>query len=144
MPSFTTQSPNLVGAGPLVEVAVGPTQALVDSLKSKGVDIPKTVKAIAMIDTGATGTVISPAVTGALGIRPVGVTQMSTPSTNKPVDVLQYNIRLLFPNGVSVENIVAIQAPLAGQHIQCLVGRDVLRHGVFVYIGYANQFTLSF
>lgn len=136
MPSFTTQSPNLAGAGPLVEVAIGPTQALADSMKKRGLSVPPTVKAMAMIDTGATGTVINPAVTQALGLQPIGVTQMSTPSTSTPVDVLQYNIRLLFPNGVAVENMVAIQAPLAGQHIQCLVGRDVLRHGVLVYIGY--------
>jgi hypothetical protein len=33
---------------------------------------------------------------------------------------------------------------LGGQPVQCLIGRDILQHGVLVYIGYANQFTLSF
>ncbi len=49
-----------------------------------------------------------------------------------------------FPNGVMVHNAVAIEAPLAGQHIQCLIGRDILQHGVLIYVGYMNQFTLSF
>jgi hypothetical protein len=29
-------------------------------------------------------------------------------------------------------------------HIQSLVGRDVLSQAVLVYIGYTNQFTMSF
>jgi hypothetical protein len=50
---------------------------------------------------------------------------------------------MLFPNNVQVA-ATAIEAPLQGQHIQCLIGRDVLAHGVLVYIGYTNSFTLSF
>ena len=38
---------------------------------------------------------------------------------------------------------MAWRPPLGGQHIQCLVGRDVLAHGVLTYIGYINQFTLG-
>jgi len=56
----------------------------------------------------------------------------------------QYHLSLTFPNGVSVPSIIAVEAPLGGQHIQCLIGRDVLQHGVLTYIGYINQFTLSF
>ena len=52
-------------------------------------------------------------------------------------------MRILFPNNVVVETVV-IAAPLQGQHIQCLIGRDVLRHGVFIYTGYTETFTLSF
>ena len=52
-------------------------------------------------------------------------------------------MRLVFPHNVVAE-VAAIEAPLEGQAIQCLIGRDVLSHGVFVYTGYINQFTLSF
>ncbi|MGQ9695187.1 MAG: hypothetical protein ACUVWV_10630 [Thermodesulfobacteriota bacterium] len=95
-----------------------------------------------MIDTGATGSVIQPVIAKQLGFQPVGVVSISTPSSQS-VPCLQYVIRLMFPNNVIVEGL-AIEAPLQGQHIQCLIGRDVLAHGVFVYIGYINQFTLSF
>lgn len=54
-----------------------------------------------------------------------------------------YLLRLALPNNVVVET-TAIAAPLQDQHIQCLIGRDVLQHGVFIYIGYANTFSLSF
>jgi hypothetical protein len=46
-------------------------------------------------------------------------------------------------NNVVGEGVV-IEAPLAGQHIQGLIGRDVLAQSVLVYIGYTNQFTVSF
>lgn len=48
-----------------------------------------------------------------------------------------------FPNNMVVDGTV-IEAPLQGQHIQGLIGRDILAHGVLIYTGYANQFTLSF
>ena len=59
------------------------------------------------------------------------------------MDCYEYAVRFIFPNNVMAEG-TAIEAPLKGQHIQGLVGRDVLQHGVLVYIGYAGQFTLSF
>ena len=95
-----------------------------------------------MIDTGATGSVIQPALVQQLGLQPVGVVNISTPSSEN-VPCYQYNVRLIFPNNVIVEAI-AIEAPLRGQQTQCLIGRDVLAHGVLVYTGYINKFTLSF
>jgi hypothetical protein len=77
-----------------------------------------------------------------LGLEPIGVVNISTPSSES-IRCYQYSVRLVFPNNVIVEAI-AIEAPLKGQQIECLVGRDVLAHGVFVYTGYINQFTLSF
>ncbi len=95
-----------------------------------------------MIDTGATGTVISEDIVQQLKLNPVGITFINTPSSTN-VQCYEYLIRLLFPNNVVTESVV-IAAPLQGQHIQCLIGRDILRHGVLVYIGYTNTFTLSF
>jgi hypothetical protein len=59
------------------------------------------------------------------------------------VPCYEYPVRLVFPNNVLVDTTV-IEASLQGQHIQCLIGRDVLAHGVFIYIGYGNLFSLSF
>jgi hypothetical protein len=52
-------------------------------------------------------------------------------------------VRFILPNNV-IFQALAIEAPLKGQQTQCLIGRDVLAHAVFVYTGYINQFTLSF
>jgi len=95
-----------------------------------------------MIDTGASGTVLQEGVPKQLGLQPVGVVSINTPSSTN-VSSYEYLVRLVFPNNVVVET-TAIEAPLQGQHIQCLIGRDTLAHGVLVYIGYANTFSLSF
>lgn len=95
-----------------------------------------------MIDTGATSGVIRQGFAAQLGLNPVGVAYITTPSSTN-VACYEYLVRLVFPNNVVAETTV-LEAPLLGQHIQCLIGRDVLAHGVFVYIGYGNLFSLSF
>jgi len=111
-------------------------------LRKSGQNIPMPVQALAMIDTGATGTVVREDIVKQLNLNPVGVTLINTPSSTN-VQCYEYLMRILFPNNVIVESVV-IAAPLLGQHIQCLIGRDVLRHGVFIYTGYIDTFTLSF
>jgi len=69
-----------------------------------------------MIDTGATGSVIQPALVQQLGLQAVGVVSISTPSSQN-VPCYQYSVRLIFPNNVMVEAI-AMEAPLQGQQIQ--------------------------
>jgi len=72
----------------------------------------------------------------------MGTALVHTPSSSN-VRCFKYLVRLVLPNGVGLET-VAIGTPLRGQHIQCLIGRDVLRNAVFVYTGNTNTFTLSF
>jgi predicted aspartyl protease len=142
VPSFTSQLPNLQAVGPVVDMRVwigGPVEQVLKKADSK---VPPPVPVKGMIDTGATGSVIQPTIAQTLGLQPVGVVSISTPSSMN-VPCYQYVVRLILPNNVVVEAL-AIEAPLHGQQIQCLIGRDVLAHGVFVYTGYINQFTLSF
>jgi len=142
MPSFTTQVPNLQGIGPLVEVRLAVGSVIEEVLRKDDQLVPTPILVNAMIDTGATGTVVREDIPAQLGLDPTGVTSINTPSSTD-VECYEYLVRLLFPNRVLVETTV-IGAPLKGQHIQSLIGRDVLRHGVFIYIGYTNTFTLSF
>jgi hypothetical protein len=41
-------------------------------------------------------------------------------------------------------DITVVEAPLHGQSIELLLGRDVLQYGVFIYVGHDHRFTLSF
>jgi predicted aspartyl protease len=142
MPSFTTQVPNLREIGPVVEVRLAVGSIIEEVLRKKNETIPTPIAASAMIDTGATGTVVRKDIVRQLNMNPIGTTLISTPSSTN-IRCYEYLMRLLFPSNVVVETVV-IAAPLLGQHIQCLVGRDVLQNGVFIYTGYINAFTLSF
>lgn len=144
MPSFTVQLANMVVSGPTADVHISVGPALAQYLSKQGLAIPPAVPAVALIDTGASRTVITASIVQTLGIKPVGMAKMSTPSTSTPVPVQEYSIRVAFPNGTIVDVQKAIQAPMGGQSIQCLIGRDVLQHGILTYIGYINQYSLSF
>jgi len=113
-----------------------------DAIKKAGEKVPDPVPAKGMIDTGASSSVIHPSIVQQLGLQPIGIVNISTPSSES-ILCYQYSVRIVFPNRVIVQ-ATAIEAPLKGQQIQCLVGRDVLALGVLVYTGYINQFTLSF
>jgi hypothetical protein len=94
-----------------------------------------------LVDTGATASAIARGVARKLGLQPVGVIPVNTPSSTGTVMPL-YAVRLLLPNNIVFET-TAIEAQLQGQGIGGLVGRDVLSQAVFVYIGYINQFTIA-
>jgi len=142
MPSFTTQVPNLQATGPVVEIRIAIGSSLETWLKQNNQPIPTAAAVRAMIDTGATGTVMKDDIPPMLGLNPVGVRFINTPSSTN-VRCYEYLIRLVFPNNVVVEAPV-IAAPLQGQQTQCLIGRNILAHGVLIYIGYINTFSLSF
>jgi len=52
-------------------------------------------------------------------------------------------MRMIIPSHQLVYEGPFISAPIDGQDISGLIGRDVLKNGILIYIGYANQFTLS-
>ena len=142
MPSFTQRITNLEQVGPVIEIILTPSVAFVATMIISQSET-KAVKILAMVDTGATGTVITQGLAAKLGINPVGTTLINTPSSTN-VSCYQYDVQIVFPNNVNIASIIVTEAPLQGQHIQCLIGRDVLKHGVLIYTGYDNSFTLSF
>jgi predicted aspartyl protease len=142
MPSFTVSLPNLQQEGPVVEVKLVAGAAAEDAERKANRVVPAPLSVQAMIDTGASGTVIRQDIPEKLGLKPIGKVLINTPSSTG-VECYKYLIRLMFPNNVFGE-FLAIAAPLQGQSIQCLVGRDVLCHAVLVYTGNNNSFTLCF
>jgi predicted aspartyl protease len=141
MPSFTQRLPNLKETGPIVEIILSPSITFIKSLNLKG-KIPA-IKLNSLIDTGATGTVIQQGISSQLKINPIGTTYITTPSSRN-VRCLQYDVQLIFPNSVIVPTLIVTEAPLQGQHIQCLIGRALLSNAVLIYTGYDNSYTLSF
>lgn len=142
MPSFTTQVPDILQTGPVVQVQVVPSRLFVQTLKIPKQDLPKPIPITALIDTGATGTVIKQGIPRQLGLQPIGFTYITTASSENKL-CLQYNLAFLFPNINVAFGAVVTEVPLQGQQIQCLIGRDFLSHAVFIYTGYNNSFTLS-
>ena len=97
-----------------------------------------------MIDTGSAVTVLSSSIIQALGLESFGRTDIFTPSSDSQHSARSYVVDITLPNGEALHDIIAVEALLDGQNIQALIGRDVLLHGLLIYVGYMDQFTLSF
>jgi len=132
MPSVSIGLPNLVQSGPLLDVHVAPSKPVVDYLRANNQPVPQPVRCIALIDTGASSTVIRNGIAGQLGLNPRGTTNIATPScAQHPCNT--YDITMLFPSSrVAIELVTVVEAPLSGQNIDCLIGRDILRNSILI------------
>jgi hypothetical protein len=147
MPWATTQSPNLQHLGPIIPVVILPSSAFLKALKEND---PEEVKkyetgfqAMMLIDTGASCTAIDKEISRVLDLKHRGVTHISTPSSNSH-ECLTYDIDLIIPGNQShIQNIEVIETELVNQGINGLLGRDVLKHILFLYHGNTGQFTLA-
>ena len=127
----------------MCQVRIGVSEPAANLLRQQGKSVPTPVEITALIDTGASGTAVKPEVIRQLQLTPRGVTNIATPSSAAhPCNV--YDVSLTFANGVAVPIITVIEVPLEGQVVQGLIGRDVLAHGILIYSGYTNTFSLSF
>jgi predicted aspartyl protease len=87
----------------------------------------------ALVDTGASQTVVTPEAVEKTGLRQVDTTLLSRAGGTDPVDVFAASIQ--FPQGLAPIGIIRVlRADLPG-HIQCLIGRDVLANWIFRYNG---------
>lgn len=137
MSSFTSLGETVRDKGLVVSATLVPSSVMpIDGSR-------KSVKMDAMIDTGASHTVIRDDIPEKLGLNQVGEISANTPST-AGVRCYQYAVDMMLPDNVRIQNIIVSAMPLEDQPIQCLIGRDILAKGVLIYIGYVNQFTLSF
>jgi len=99
---------------------------------------------MACIDTGAQVTVVSPEVVSSLSLQPVGTAPINTPGAGQRLSCRRFHVNIYFAEDYVVENLFVIEASMKGLPYQCLIGRDVLRLGMFFYMGKTNQFTLTF
>ena len=148
MAVFASQTSDLSVVGPLIEVVLVPNTAVEQSLKAAGKPVPDPITVTALIDTGAGMTVVKTGFAQRLGLLPVDTQLIHTPSSQN-VQCFRYLFGMAFQpmaGGQSqtyFEPIVT-EAPMPGQNIQCLLGRDFLSMGVLVYTGPTNSFTFSF
>jgi hypothetical protein len=142
LPSFSNSHPDLRASGPLVEVYLSVPASLEQRLLTDGKPVPAPLKVLALVDTGASATSIQDGWAAKLGLQPVGMVKMTTP-TSVGVDCLTYAVRMVLPEGITFET-VASEAPLVGQGFEVLIGRDALAFGVLIYLGKENRFTLAF
>lgn len=142
MPSITLSSPNLQADGPTIEVQFLIPKQIEEQYKKEGKQIPAPISIRALIDTGATNCVVRSDIPNTLGLQPVDIIGINTPST-KNHKAYRYFMRMVIPStNITYEGLFTA-LPLDGQNISSLIGRDLLAFGILIYIGNAKQFSLS-
>ena len=134
--------------GPLVEVCIQIDRSLHQAYASAARPVPMPVKGMALIDTGAVQSGIDEAAALSLGLNPVGVSEMLTP-TGERTKVGVFWGELSFLNsevtplrqqflGMSLGYFVGESRVIA------ILGRDFLRDGRLTYDGPTQRYVLSF
>ena len=143
MTTFTRQVASLRQTGAILEVVIAKAPAEGRVIAGRAQPLPKAVRVVAMIDTGASVTAIASSVVRALDLRDRGLALVSTPATTRLVSMRQFRVGVTFPNHVRAVCHEVVEAALGGT-VECLIGRDVLSAAAFLYDGRANDFTLGF
>ncbi|HAF21831.1 MAG TPA: hypothetical protein DCK93_02790 [Blastocatellia bacterium] len=104
---------------------------------------PKGAKGFpALIDTGASGSCIAPAVAQSLGVSPIGMYPMVSATHTVPMNM--YLIDIVIPFGGTTFALSGIQvmefAPPAGSTFQVIIGRDIICRGV-LNLGFDGHFS---
>ncbi len=112
--------------------------------------IPSAVRVTAMVDTGASHSLICRGLVDQLSLVNGRAIQLYGAATGSILS-LAYPVYMIFydPDAEDWQGSVTVKievaaAQLDGQDIACIIGRDVLAHALFVYDGQRNTFTLSF
>jgi hypothetical protein len=147
MPVYSAKASGLVLNGPILEVQLLPGVHAAAAMQRAGLPIPPPITVAALIDTGASCTVVTSGIPAQLGLQPMGSRLVNTPTSQK-VPCPTYAIRIIFPSTGGIKSsvgfdAVVMEAPLQGQNIQCLIGRDFLQHAILIYSGPDEMFTLS-
>lgn len=138
--------------GAVIRMLVGVSQNRRQRLEAANLRVPDPVPVRAVVDTGSHVTGMSRAVFEALEIGPFGRTLLRTPTTTpgNPALCEQYDVALSLgpgpwrPSFPSVHVIAGADFHLEEESHQGIIGRDVLDHCVFEYLGTDHRFMLAF
>ncbi len=99
------------------------------------VEIKKPLTITALIDTGASRTVINPQVAATCGLRLTGEARIS--SAGHIAARPEYSGAIQFPGADlhEVDPISLVACPLPEQDVSCLIGRDILERWNMTYDG---------
>ena len=128
--------------GPIIQVLVRHTAEELAEAETVGLEFPSSRPFNALIDTGASVTIINPQLAETYKLKYTGMERITAAgSTGKYPG---YAAAISFPDqnlrGFDVVRIIA--CPLASAEMSCLIGRDILRFWELTYNGGSGEVTI--
>ncbi len=120
-----------IGAlGPTLDILVGVSQPRAQAIAAAGQAVPSPRVAHVLLDTGSSCTCIDAGILAALNLPPSGSTFVRTPSTGTAPHIAnQFDVSLTLHHPALYRwwgAVPVVEAVLAPQGIQGLIGRDIL------------------
>jgi predicted aspartyl protease len=132
---FTYARGDLRRSGPKIRVTISHPRSTLSAAKQEGLELKKPFTVTALIDTGASRSVINPQVAITCGLRQTGEARISAAGqvSKRP----EFAGAIHFADAVlqGFDPIGLIACPLPEQDVSCLLGRDVLERWNLTYDG---------
>ncbi len=97
----------------------------------------------ALIDTGASRTVITPEAVARVALRQVDEIEVSRPGGSDKRGVYVASVQFPRQKLSTIEAMEVICCELPDQPIQCLIGRDILARWKFIYDGPGTRWSIE-
>lgn len=135
---FTPSS--LLQQGPHIEILISATRLEVDEGRAAGLEFPD-MSVRALIDTGASLTVINPQIAARCKLRQTGRQKINAVG-GEAGEHPEYAAAISFPGSElpSLDTTRVVACPIIRQpFFSCLIGRDIMRKWLFKYDGRTGE-----
>lgn len=102
----------------------------------------KSVKCLALWDTGATNCCVSQDVVKQLSLISTGKVNITTPNQTSERDTYLVDVNL--PNDVRINDVCVIDSDIEKQNIGMLIGMNIINLGDFTVSNFQNKTTFTF
>lgn len=103
---------------------------------------PRMVMATALWDTGATTSMVATDVAEHLGLKDSASASIQTPTGISDIPTCYADIEL--PNGVTIDSVRMVKAPIQDQGIGLIIGMDIISQGDFAISNRNNMTQFTF
>src|SRR5438067_262118 len=107
--------------------ANGLLRVLKTQIEVSTINLPNVTMIEAIWDTGATGSTITTKVVQALGLVPIGMTQVNTANGIATQNTYLVNIKL--PNGLGIRDVTVMECAALSSGCDALIGMDIINLG---------------
>lgn len=141
--SFRSGPSELQQEGPRVRIIISAPREEIDEGRAVGLDYPDPISVVALVDTGASLTVINPELAQSYRLRQTGFAKVSAVGSLGDYPRYAACIKFVGNNLKGFEIIPVVGCKLPQQSISCLIGRDLMRRWKFTYDGRTGEFTIT-
>jgi len=136
---FSWPPVRLLQDGPWIQITIANPRLELEEAKAVGLEFPEPLAMKALIDTGASITVVNPQVAKTWKLRQTGFAKVVAVGGSGQYP--EYAAAIEFPTAglKGFDPIRIVACPIVQAPVSCLIGRDILQKWLFTYEGPASR-----